>query len=111
MGKIAVGIIRVVIQARSKGSVPGMDVGSGGNGGQVPLIAASSQLETPSQLRHLTANQKYNICLKIICGQGWRQEFSDGGMTLPRRGLKNDFQDTVNAKNLRKNRCSPSEGG
>ena len=43
--------------------------------------------------------------------QGWRQEFSDGGLTLPTRGLKCGFQGTINAKNLRKNRFSPSDGG
>ena len=43
--------------------------------------------------------------------QGWRQEFSDGGLTLPTRGQKYGFQDTINAKNLRKNCASPSDGG
>ena len=43
--------------------------------------------------------------------QGWRQEFSDGGLTLPMRGLKYGFQGTINAKNLRKNRFLPSDGG
>ena len=42
--------------------------------------------------------------------QGWRQEFSDGGLTLPTRGLKHGFQGTINAKNLRKNRLSLSDG-
>ena len=32
----------------------------------------------------------------------WRQEFSDGGLILPTRGLKYGFQGTINAKNLRK---------
>ena len=43
--------------------------------------------------------------------QGWRQDFSDGGLTLPTRGLKYGFQGTINAKNLRKNCVSPSDGG
>ena len=43
--------------------------------------------------------------------QGWRQEFSDGELTLPTRGLKYGFQATINAKNLRKNRFSPFDGG
>ena len=43
--------------------------------------------------------------------QGWRQEFSDGGLTLPTRGLEYGFQGTINAKNLRKNRFLPSGGG
>ena len=47
---------------------------------------------------------------KAYIQQGWRQEFSDGGLTLPTRGLRYDFQGTVNAKNLRKNRVSPSDG-
>ena len=42
--------------------------------------------------------------------QGWRQEFSDEGLILPTRGLKYSFQGTINAKNLRKNRFSPSDG-
>ena len=42
--------------------------------------------------------------------KGWRQEFSDGGLTLPKRGLKYGFYGTINAKNLRKNRFSPSDG-
>ena len=42
--------------------------------------------------------------------QGWRQEFSDGGLTSD-EGAKYGFQGTKNAKNLRKNRCSPSDGG
>ena len=33
--------------------------------------------------------------------QGWCQEFSDGQLTLPTRGLKYGFQGTINAKNLR----------
>ena len=44
------------------------------------------------------------------CMQGWRQEFSDGGLTLPTRGLKYGFQVTMTAKNLRQNRFSPSDG-
>ena len=32
--------------------------------------------------------------------QGWRQEFSYGGLTLPTRGLKYGFQGTSNTKNL-----------
>ena len=32
------------------------------------------------------------------------------GLTLPTRGLKYGFQGTINAKNLRKNRLSPSDG-
>ena len=43
--------------------------------------------------------------------QGWRQEFSDRGMTLPTRGLKYDFQGIVNAKSLRQNSFSPSDRG
>ena len=43
--------------------------------------------------------------------QGWRQEFSDGGLTLPTRGLKYGFYGTINAKNLRKNHVLPFDGG
>ena len=43
--------------------------------------------------------------------QWWRQEFSDGGLTLPTRGIKYNLQGAINAKNVRKNRVSPSDGG
>ena len=43
--------------------------------------------------------------------QGWRQEFSERGLTLPMRGLKYGFQGIVNAKNLRQNSSSLSDGG
>ena len=39
---------------------------------------------------------------EISFGQGWRKEVSDGGLSLPTRGLKYGFQGTINAKNLRK---------
>ena len=42
--------------------------------------------------------------------QGWRQEFSDGGLSRPTKGLKYGFQGTINAKNLQKNRFPPSDG-
>ena len=42
------------------------------------------------------------VCPDMYYGQGWRQEFSYGGLTLPTRGLKYGFQGTINAKNLRK---------
>ena len=52
----------------------------------------------------------YAIPLTLVVGthfpiypQGWRQEFSDRGLTLPMRGLKYCFQGIVNAKNLRQN--------
>ena len=37
--------------------------------------------------------------------RGWRQEISDGGLTLLMRGLKYGFH-----KNLRRNRLSSSDG-
>ena len=43
--------------------------------------------------------------------QGWRQGFSDEGLTLPMRGLKYGCQGATNAQNIRKNRLSPSDGG
>ena len=43
--------------------------------------------------------------------QGWRQEFSDGGLTLPTEELRYGFQGTIDAKNLRRNGFSPSDGG
>ena len=47
----------------------------------------------------------------VMFSQGWRQGFSDGGLTLPTRELNYCFQGTINGKNLRKNRVSPSDGG
>ena len=43
--------------------------------------------------------------------QGWRQDFSDGGADSSDKEAKIWFQSTINAKNLRKNRYSPSDGG
>ena len=48
-------------------------------------------------------NFKFSIFLFCIgkcgvSGQGWNQEFSDGGLTLPTGGLKYGFQGTINAK-------------
>ena len=51
-----------------------------------------------------TTNNRYGT-------QGWRQEFFDGGPTLPTRGLKYGFQGTVIVKNLRKNRFHLPTGG
>ena len=57
------------------------------------------------------------LCLKhrpgyglvtILCCQGWLQEFSDGGLTLPTKGLKCGFTSNINST---KNRFSPSDGG
>ena len=50
-------------------------------------------------------------CYEEHWTQGWRQEFSDGGLTLPTSGLKHGFQGTINTKTLRKIRFSPSEEG
>ena len=46
-----------------------------------------------------------------LSGQGWRKEFSNRGLTLPTRGLKYGYQGIVNAKNLRQNSFSSSDGG
>ena len=43
--------------------------------------------------------------------RGGARNFPAGGLNLPMRGLNYGFQGTKNAKNLRKNRCSPSDGG
>ena len=47
----------------------------------------------------------------IAVQRGWCQEFSYGGLALPTRGLKYGFHGTINARNLRKSRFSPSDGG
>ena len=49
--------------------------------------------------------------LHVVAGRGGARNFPTGGLTLPTRGLKYRFQGTVNAKNLRKNRVSPSDEG
>ena len=49
--------------------------------------------------------------LYIIGLQGWRQEFSDGGADSSGEWLKYGSQGKINVKNLRKNRCLPSDGG
>ena len=56
-------------------------------------------------------NRPRKDLMKLFIMLGWRQEFSDGGLTLPTRGLKYGFQGTINTKNLRKNPLSPSDEG
>ena len=46
-----------------------------------------------------------------IGGRGGARNFPTGGLTLPTKGLKYGFQGIVNAKNLRQNSFSPSDGG
>ena len=43
--------------------------------------------------------------------RGGARNFPTGWMAFPTGGLKYDFQDTINAKNLRKNSISPTDGG
>ena len=43
--------------------------------------------------------------------RGGARNFPTGGLTLPTRGLTHGLQGSVNAKNLRRNRFSPSYGG
>ena len=43
--------------------------------------------------------------------RGGARNFPTGGLTLPTRWLKYGFQGTINAKNLRKHRVLPSDGG
>ena len=51
------------------------------------------------------------IRYSVTGARGGTRNFPTGGLTLPTRGLKYGFQGTVNAKILRKNRFSPSDGG
>ena len=39
----------------------------------------------------------------------WCQEFSDGRLTLPKKGLECNWLGTVTAKNLREKRSAPSD--
>ena len=58
---------------------------------QIPADAPfSSERNSDTRWRYSAVNQ------------GWRQEISNGGLTLPTRGLEYGFQGTINAKNLRK---------
>ena len=52
----------------------------------------------------------YIVQLRNAREQGLLQEFSDGGLTLPMRGLECGFQGAINARNLRKNCFSSSDG-
>ena len=52
-----------------------------------------------------------SVRFRVRVRQGWRRELSDGGLTLPTRGLKYGFLGTVNAKNIRKNRVSHTDWG
>ena len=52
-----------------------------------------------------------NLATVHRLADGWHQESSDGGLTFPARGLKYGFPSTINAKILRKNSFSPSDGG
>ena len=45
------------------------------------------------------------------CFQGWRQEFSDGVLILPTRGLNTVFRVSVMPKNLRKSSFQLLTGG
>ena len=47
----------------------------------------------------------------VRSARGGARNFPTGGLTLPTRRLKYDFQGIVNAKNLRQNSLSPSDGG
>ena len=79
-------------------------------GGISPLLAL---LEVRAWLVRKHVMYFWYVAIKhtIIFKQGWRQEFSDGGLTLLTRELKYGFQGTIDAKNLRKYRFSPSDGG
>ena len=46
----------------------------------------------------------------LVLDRGGARNFPRGGLTPPTRGLKFGFQGSVNAKNLRQNSFSPSDG-
>ena len=52
-----------------------------------------------------------NVQTTLLNIRGGARNFPTGGLTLATRGLKYIFQGTINAKNLRKNRFSSSDGG
>ena len=62
-------------------------------------IPLSGNFFNPAQLL-VGINRSVNN--KKFSKQGWRQEFSDGGMNRPTRGLNYCFGGTFTAKNLRK---------
>ena len=54
------------------------------------------------------------LCLQLsgCMARGGARNFPTGAeSSVPTRGLKNGFQGTINAKNLRENHFSPSDGG
>ena len=76
---------------------------------KIPLVFNGAPLAVDLLLHHWKT--ELIACIYICCQQGWRQEFSDGGLTLPTSELRYGFQGTINTKNLGKNHVSPSDGG
>ena len=78
----------------------------------VGYLQTLKKCRTMTRPKHsITATTEVNAVYFINVGeleihtvlmQGWRQEFSDGGLNLPTRGLKYGFLGTINAKNLQK---------
>ena len=55
--------------------------------------------------------EEMGFSLSSLQSRGGARNFPTGGLTLPTRVLKYGFQGIVNAKNLRQNDFSPSDGG
>ena len=81
----------------------------------------SQALDPPSSVRKVESTPLGLIAGEYTClaalaqilfsNSGGARNFPTGGLTLPTRGLKYGFKGSVNAKNLRQNSFSPSEGG
>ena len=74
-------------------------------------LAASEFTRHPG----LSTTVSQNPSVRLVDSKGFWTGVAPGifrrGLTLPTRGLKSGFQGTINAKNIRKNRVSPSDGG
>ena len=51
------------------------------------------------------------VWILVLTAMDSARNFPTGGLTLPTRWIKFGFQDAINAKNIRTNRFSPSNGG
>ena len=59
----------------------------------------------------MSETRTYQSYDQVVPSSGWRQECPFAGLTLRTRGLKYSFQGIINAKSLRRNSVSPSDGG
>ena len=75
------------------------------------MISEFIFVQIGSQVQQELQSHQYLKCNKRYQSRGGARNFPTGVLTLPTRGLKYGFQGIVNAKNLRQNSFSPSDGG